>query len=187
MGAACCAEDRNDGKYNKQRQRNSKEYVTPGSPDSPQVLKSQENLPKGFLETKESQITEKARKSKSPIFSPDGAAQDDEIIVDFYWCSAEGFPIYWEKEILKSQQFVTPVDGKEDSAKPLPFLITLFSDQGQHAMICSKPYPRLYRSVLRDFSTKQIIEKIVRRKFISRAMNETVFRDEISIFLKYFY
>ena len=175
MGASCCAEDRHvaNDPHLKGDHKHALAFNPPGL--SPQKLTMDPNslTEDGFEQLK--------KPAHTPKIETEGEEGNNSVI-DFYWCAADSFPISWEKEMIASQQTPIPIGDIEEADKPLPFLICGFSDNNENlALICSKPYPKLYKTII---DTKKLLQRCVRKKFIGRSMEESVFREEVANFLK---
>jgi len=118
---------------------------------------------------------------------PEESDSESELVIDFYSCPFEESYSSWKNALIESQKLVTPPSSGEDCDKPFPYLIAPFYDQGNYVMICSKPFPSIYKSKLRSVNEKSFMERYVKRKFTAISTDEVTFRNELYYFLKYNY
>lgn len=117
----------------------------------------------------------------------DESDSEFDPVIDFYWCSLKDFFGSWKNALIESQKSITPPNSGEDCDKPFPYLISPFYDSGSNIMICSKPFPEIYRAQLEPVDAKGFLDRYLMRKFVFNSMSEESFRNELCFLLKYFH
>ena len=106
-----------------------------------------------------------------------------ESLIDFYCCPLESFCSSWKSALIESQKMATPPSSGQDCDKSFPYLITSFYDKGDFVMVCSKPFPTLYKSQIREIEDKGFIHRYIINKITLTYKTETDFRNEIKSLL----